>query len=166
MHGHHMSSSCFCNCTCSHPEPFPSPLLLRCSPLLKIDRMSCIICLCQIHYIRRSVFIIYARPHRFELWMRDRRCKEFFFLFVRSIENVQASDKVLQAVEKALRESPFFYQGARILSGQEEGAFGWVTVNYLDDRLTQVIAACNTVLKYLEFFWQLVTFTPLRCFKC
>lgn len=41
VHGHHMSSSCFCNCTCSHPEPFPYPLLLRCSPLLKIDRMSC-----------------------------------------------------------------------------------------------------------------------------
>lgn len=67
-------------------------------------------------------------------------CEEFFFLFVRSIENRQASDKVLLAVEKALRESPFFYQGARILSGQEEGAFGWVTVNYLDDRLTQVSA--------------------------
>lgn len=72
--------------------------------------------------------------------MRDRRYKEFFFLFVRSIENRQASDKVLQAVERALQRSPFFYQGARILSGQEEGAFGWVTVNYLDDRLTQVNA--------------------------
>lgn len=89
--------------------------------------------------------------------------RSFFFLFVRSIEDSQASDKVLLAVEKALRESPFFYQGARILSGQEEGAFGWVTVNYLDDRLTQVSAACNTVLKYLEVFWQ--PFIPLHCFK-
>lgn len=70
--------------------------------------------------------------------MRDRRCKEFFFLFVRSIENSQASDKVLLAVAQALQNSSFLYQGARILSGQEEGAFGWVTVNYLDDRLTQV----------------------------
>lgn len=49
-----------------------------------------------------------------------------------------ASDKVFQAVEKALLRFPFSYQGARILSGQEEGAFGWVTVNYLDDRLKQV----------------------------
>lgn len=54
-----------------------------------------------------------------------------------SIENSSASDKVLQAVEEALQRFPFSYQGARILSGQEEGAFGWVTVNYLDDRLTQ-----------------------------
>ncbi|XP_075948986.1 ectonucleoside triphosphate diphosphohydrolase 1 [Anarhichas minor] len=48
-----------------------------------------------------------------------------------------ASDKVFQAVEGALQKFPFSYQGARLLSGQEEGAFGWVTVNYLDDRLKQ-----------------------------
>lgn len=53
------------------------------------------------------------------------------------IVNSSASKNVFQAVEKALRNSPFSYQGARILSGQEEGAFGWVTVNYLDDRLKQ-----------------------------
>ncbi|XP_040885248.1 ectonucleoside triphosphate diphosphohydrolase 1 isoform X2 [Toxotes jaculatrix] len=52
-------------------------------------------------------------------------------------ENSSASDKVFQAVEKTLQKSPFSFQGARILSGQEEGAFGWVTVNYLDDRLKQ-----------------------------
>lgn len=57
-----------------------------------------------------------------------------------SIENSSASDEVLKAVESALQKFPFSYQGARILSGQEEGAFGWVTVNYLDDRLTQVSA--------------------------
>ena len=55
-----------------------------------------------------------------------------------SIENASASDAVFQAVEAALHSSPFSFRGARILSGQEEGAFGWVTVNYLDDRLTQV----------------------------
>lgn len=59
-------------------------------------------------------------------------------LFACSIENKAASGQVLRAVGEALQKSPFSYQGARILSGQEEGAFGWVTVNYLDDRLTQV----------------------------
>ncbi|XP_059180655.1 ectonucleoside triphosphate diphosphohydrolase 1 isoform X2 [Centropristis striata] len=54
-----------------------------------------------------------------------------------NMENSSASDKVFGAVEAALRKFPFSYQGARILSGQEEGAFGWVTVNYLDDRLEQ-----------------------------
>ncbi|XP_028331296.1 ectonucleoside triphosphate diphosphohydrolase 1 isoform X2 [Gouania willdenowi] len=54
-----------------------------------------------------------------------------------NMENSSASDKVFEAVEQALQRFPFSYQGARILSGQEEGAFGWVTVNYLDDRLEQ-----------------------------
>lgn len=54
-----------------------------------------------------------------------------------SIENHSASAKVFQAVAEALQKFPFSYQGARLLSGQEEGAFGWVTVNYLDDRLKQ-----------------------------
>lgn len=52
-------------------------------------------------------------------------------------ENKSASDKVFQAVGEALQKSHFAYQGARILPGQEEGAFGWVTVNYLDERLKQ-----------------------------
>ncbi|XP_041671060.1 ectonucleoside triphosphate diphosphohydrolase 1 isoform X1 [Cheilinus undulatus] len=54
-----------------------------------------------------------------------------------NMENSSASDKVFRAVEGALQKSPFSFQGARILSGQEEGSFGWVTVNYLDDRLSQ-----------------------------
>ncbi|XP_028286977.1 ectonucleoside triphosphate diphosphohydrolase 1 isoform X3 [Parambassis ranga] len=54
-----------------------------------------------------------------------------------NMENSKASEKVFQAVGAALQKFPFSYQGARILSGQEEGAFGWVTVNYLDDRLKQ-----------------------------
>ncbi|KAM9425471.1 ectonucleoside triphosphate diphosphohydrolase 1 [Pholidichthys leucotaenia] len=54
-----------------------------------------------------------------------------------NIGDSSASDKVFQAVETALQKFPFSFQGARILSGQEEGAFGWVTVNYLDDRLKQ-----------------------------
>ncbi|KAM8837091.1 ectonucleoside triphosphate diphosphohydrolase 1 isoform 2-T2 [Spinachia spinachia] len=54
-----------------------------------------------------------------------------------NMENSIASDKVFQAVKEALQKFPFSYEGARILSGQEEGAFGWVTVNYLDDRLSQ-----------------------------
>nr|XP_020460819.1 ectonucleoside triphosphate diphosphohydrolase 1-like isoform X2 [Monopterus albus] len=54
-----------------------------------------------------------------------------------NMEDSAASNKVFQAVEEALQKFPFAFQGARILSGQEEGAFGWVTVNYLDDRLKQ-----------------------------
>lgn len=58
------------------------------------------------------------------------------------MENGSAAEAVLQAVGQALRRFPFSYQGSRTLSGQEEGAFGWVTLNYLDQRLKQVSASC------------------------
>ncbi|XP_054840130.1 ectonucleoside triphosphate diphosphohydrolase 1 [Eublepharis macularius] len=47
------------------------------------------------------------------------------------MQNKDAAEKVLSEVEAALRLYPFSFQGARILSGGEEGAYGWITVNYL-----------------------------------
>ncbi|XP_076855560.1 ectonucleoside triphosphate diphosphohydrolase 1 [Brachyhypopomus gauderio] len=49
------------------------------------------------------------------------------------MENDSASEEVLKSVEQFLQTYPFSYQGARIITGQEEGAFGWITVNYLND---------------------------------
>ncbi|XP_051771092.1 ectonucleoside triphosphate diphosphohydrolase 1 [Ctenopharyngodon idella] len=51
------------------------------------------------------------------------------------MENEAASEEVLASVEHSLKTYPFSYQGARIISGQEEGAFGWITVNYLSENL-------------------------------
>ncbi|XP_059193874.1 ectonucleoside triphosphate diphosphohydrolase 2-like [Centropristis striata] len=45
--------------------------------------------------------------------------------------NATESQRVLKEVEKKMRSYPFKFQEATILSGQEEGAYGWVTVNYL-----------------------------------
>uniref|UniRef100_A0A673VP28 apyrase n=1 Tax=Suricata suricatta TaxID=37032 RepID=A0A673VP28_SURSU len=42
-----------------------------------------------------------------------------------------ASANVLAAVTRTLTQYPFDFRGAHILSGQDEGAFGWVTANYL-----------------------------------
>ncbi|XP_043836088.1 ectonucleoside triphosphate diphosphohydrolase 2 isoform X1 [Dromiciops gliroides] len=42
-----------------------------------------------------------------------------------------ASDSVLSSVTDTLSQYPFDFRGARILSGQDEGVFGWVTANYL-----------------------------------
>lgn len=30
------------------------------------------------------------------------------------------------------------FKGARILTGEEEGAYGWITINYLLDSFTKV----------------------------
>ncbi|KAM6183824.1 ectonucleoside triphosphate diphosphohydrolase 2 [Erethizon dorsatum] len=43
----------------------------------------------------------------------------------------EASASVLAAVTQTLTQYPFDFRGARILSGQDEGVFGWVTTNYL-----------------------------------
>ncbi|XP_075762098.1 ectonucleoside triphosphate diphosphohydrolase 2-like isoform X3 [Pelodiscus sinensis] len=43
----------------------------------------------------------------------------------------QASDRVLSAVTSTLKSYPFDFRGAKILSGEDEGVFGWVTANYL-----------------------------------
>ncbi|XP_068020348.1 ectonucleoside triphosphate diphosphohydrolase 2 isoform X2 [Melanerpes formicivorus] len=48
-----------------------------------------------------------------------------------NIANPQASDAVLSAVAATLKSYPFDFRGAKILSGEEEGVFGWVTANYL-----------------------------------
>ncbi|XP_061887684.1 ectonucleoside triphosphate diphosphohydrolase 2 [Entelurus aequoreus] len=47
------------------------------------------------------------------------------------ISNPQQSAEILLEVGKKIQSYPFSFRGAAILSGQEEGAFGWVTVNYL-----------------------------------
>lgn len=47
------------------------------------------------------------------------------------ISSPQQSAQILQEVEEKLRSYSFDFRGAAILSGEEEGAYGWVTVNYL-----------------------------------
>uniref|UniRef100_A0A7M4EZ43 Ectonucleoside triphosphate diphosphohydrolase 8 n=1 Tax=Crocodylus porosus TaxID=8502 RepID=A0A7M4EZ43_CROPO len=49
--------------------------------------------------------------------------------------NSTKADQVLAEVSKAIREYPVDFQGARILTGNEEGSFGWITVNYLLETL-------------------------------
>ncbi|XP_021563510.1 ectonucleoside triphosphate diphosphohydrolase 2, partial [Carlito syrichta] len=48
-----------------------------------------------------------------------------------NLTNPEASANVLAAVMRTLAQYPFDFRGARILSGQDEGVFGWVTANYL-----------------------------------
>ncbi|XP_075935777.1 ectonucleoside triphosphate diphosphohydrolase 2 [Anarhichas minor] len=48
-----------------------------------------------------------------------------------NISSPELSVQILQEVGHKIQSYPFSYQGAAILSGQEEGAYGWVTVNYL-----------------------------------
>ncbi|XP_069465889.1 ectonucleoside triphosphate diphosphohydrolase 8-like [Ambystoma mexicanum] len=46
-------------------------------------------------------------------------------------KNPTKAEQVLAEVSKTLRTYPLDFQGARILSGNEEGSLGWITTNYL-----------------------------------
>uniref|UniRef100_A0A8C5DQI9 Ectonucleoside triphosphate diphosphohydrolase 3-like n=1 Tax=Gouania willdenowi TaxID=441366 RepID=A0A8C5DQI9_GOUWI len=46
-------------------------------------------------------------------------------------ENEQRSNEVLVTLREYLTSLPFMFQNASIISGQEEGLYGWITVNYL-----------------------------------
>ncbi|XP_053509904.1 ectonucleoside triphosphate diphosphohydrolase 2 [Ictalurus furcatus] len=48
-----------------------------------------------------------------------------------NMSHPKKSDEILKEVEEKLKSYPFHFKGATILTGREEGAYGWVTVNYL-----------------------------------
>lgn len=58
-------------------------------------------------------------------------------LFYR-IVNAAESHRVLKEVENKLRSYPFKFKEATILTGQQEGAYGWITVNYLLENFVRV----------------------------
>lgn len=47
------------------------------------------------------------------------------------LENETAANNILQDMTKFLQSLPFDFQNASIISGEEEGLYGWITVNYL-----------------------------------
>uniref|UniRef100_A0A8C3S256 Ectonucleoside triphosphate diphosphohydrolase 8 n=1 Tax=Chelydra serpentina TaxID=8475 RepID=A0A8C3S256_CHESE len=55
-----------------------------------------------------------------------------------SMENKSAADQVLSEVAKTIQQYPVNFHGARIITGEEEGAYGWITINYLLDSFTKV----------------------------
>lgn len=52
-------------------------------------------------------------------------------------KNSSKAEQVLAEVSKAIGEYPVDFRGARILTGSEEGSFGWITVNYLLETLVK-----------------------------
>ncbi|NXI34107.1 ENTP8 diphosphohydrolase, partial [Galbula dea] len=59
-------------------------------------------------------------------------------------QNITVADQVLAEVAKTMREFPVAFQGARILTGEEEGAYGWITTNYLLDSFTKYSPKAHT----------------------
>ncbi|KAM9618755.1 ectonucleoside triphosphate diphosphohydrolase 1 isoform 1-T1 [Trichechus inunguis] len=51
------------------------------------------------------------------------------------MENEQLAKRILASVTSFLNSYPFNFRDARIISGSEEGAYGWITINYLLGKL-------------------------------
>ncbi|CAK7292029.1 Ectonucleoside triphosphate diphosphohydrolase 8 [Vulpes lagopus] len=54
-----------------------------------------------------------------------------------SQKNGSQATAIFAAVSQALGRSPLDFRGAELLTGQDEGAFGWITINYVLGRLVQ-----------------------------
>lgn len=44
----------------------------------------------------------------------------------------------MKSVEEAMQDSKFQFESAKIISGEQEGSFSWITVNYLDGDFSKV----------------------------
>ncbi|NXX44967.1 ENTP8 diphosphohydrolase, partial [Tricholaema leucomelas] len=62
-------------------------------------------------------------------------------------QNSSAADQVLAEVTKTMREYPVAFKGARILTGEEEGAYGWITTNYLLDSFAKYSPGAHAWLR-------------------
>ncbi|XP_008592127.1 PREDICTED: ectonucleoside triphosphate diphosphohydrolase 3, partial [Galeopterus variegatus] len=47
------------------------------------------------------------------------------------LQNETAAKEVLASIQSYFKAQPFDFRGAQIISGQEEGVYGWITANYL-----------------------------------
>ncbi|NXT32989.1 ENTP8 diphosphohydrolase, partial [Pelecanoides urinatrix] len=59
-------------------------------------------------------------------------------------QNSSAADRILAEVAKTMQEYPVAFKGARILTGEEEGAYGWITINYLLESFTKYSPKAHT----------------------
>lgn len=61
-----------------------------------------------------------------------------FPFFAISEEDEHRSNEVMASLRDYLGSLPFSFQNASIISGQEEGLYGWITVNYLKGNFIEV----------------------------
>ncbi|NXB89863.1 ENTP8 diphosphohydrolase, partial [Vidua chalybeata] len=61
-------------------------------------------------------------------------------------QNSSATEQILAEVAGTMQEYPVAFKGARILTGEEEGAYGWITINYLLDSFTKYSPKAHTWL--------------------
>uniref|UniRef100_A0A8C0FCY1 Ectonucleoside triphosphate diphosphohydrolase 3 n=1 Tax=Bubo bubo TaxID=30461 RepID=A0A8C0FCY1_BUBBB len=54
------------------------------------------------------------------------------------LQNETAANEVLASIQSYFRAQPFEFRGAQIITGREEGVYGWITANYLMGNFLEV----------------------------
>ncbi|XP_068963595.1 ectonucleoside triphosphate diphosphohydrolase 8-like isoform X2 [Petaurus breviceps papuanus] len=52
-------------------------------------------------------------------------------------KNSSQADRIFEEITKVLGQFPVNFQGAQILTGNDEGSFGWITINYILETLVK-----------------------------
>ncbi|KAM7144054.1 ectonucleoside triphosphate diphosphohydrolase 8-like isoform 3-T5 [Macrochelys suwanniensis] len=85
-----------------------------------------------------------------------------------SMENKSAADQVLNEVAKTIQQYPVNFHGARIITGEEEGAYGWITINYLLDSFTKNMKVQSSINHpcYPEGYQETTTAASIHSIPC
>lgn len=71
-----------------------------------------------------------------EIAFPDAQCLMFCELL--RLQNETAANEVLASIQNYFRAQPFEFRGAEIITGPEEGVYGWITANYLMGNFLEV----------------------------
>lgn len=67
-----------------------------------------------------------------------RGTQPFVFCALHRLQNETTANEVLASIQNYFKFQPFDFRGAQIISGQEEGIYGWITANYLMGNFLEV----------------------------
>lgn len=84
--------------------------------------------------------------------------QHFVFCELLRLQNETAANEVLESIQNYFTSQPFDFRGAQIITGQEEGVYGWITANYLMGNFLEV---CGTIC----MFYYILLFDKSQVFK-
>lgn len=73
------------------------------------------------------------------------------FCALHRLQNETAAHEVLESIQSYFKSQPFDFRGAQIISGQEEGVYGWITANYIMGNFLEVCGK-KCMVSYLTIY--------------